>query len=431
MRSERTLASAAAAAVHRVRRRGLGVDHLPPAGTAAGWLCIGRHMGNQIASSRRWDRRAQPGVATQQSRGRAAARAKGGAVSRATSPAPSHATPPVAAEALERRLVMAGNVVINELMYHASSQDVRDEWLELHNRGPTAVSLAGWRFDKGIDFTFAAGTSIGAGQFLVVAHDLARFQSQHAGVGNVVGGWTRTLANNGETLELVDAGGASQDKLDYASEGDWAFRRRGPLSFNHRGWDWTTPADGGGSSMELVNPNLGNNSGQNWRPSATGGTPGRANRGASADAAPLVTDMRQVPLVPRSSQFVTVTARMVDEQPQAAGVTAAVHWRVDGAAGFTVTPMADDGAHGDGAAGDGVFGATLPPQANNTVVEYYLRATDAAAHSRTWPGPTDDAGGQQANLLYQVDDSAAYTGGQVYLKLIMTAAERAELAQIG
>jgi hypothetical protein len=36
--------------------------------------------------------------------------------------------------------------------------------------------------------------------------------------------------------------------------------------------------------------------------------------------------------------------------------------------------MFDDGLHDDGAAGDGVYGATLPPYAPNTVVRYYVEA---------------------------------------------------------
>src|SRR5436190_24096 len=83
-----------------------------------------------------------------------------------------------------------------------------------------------------------------------------------------VGGWSAgQLGNNGDTLRLEDPAGTVADEVTYGSEGDWASRRRGPLSLGHQGWVWTTPADGGGSSMELVDPILGNDSGQNWAPS--------------------------------------------------------------------------------------------------------------------------------------------------------------------
>jgi hypothetical protein len=44
--------------------------------------------------------------------------------------------------------------------------------------------------------------------------------------------------------------------------------------------------------------------------------------------------------------------------------------------GFSVA-MLDDGAHQDGVAGDGIYGAFIPLQAAGTVVHYYLSATDS------------------------------------------------------
>src|SRR4051812_48546643 len=175
------------------------------------------------------------------------------------------------AEALEPRTLLAANaVVISEIMYHASSNNVLDEWVELYNTTNAPVNVSGWKFTKGLDFTFG-NTTIGAGQYIVVAHDLARFQSQHPAVANVVGGWVGQLGNNGDTLQLENAAGAVQTKFSFGTEGDWAVRRRGPTSFGHQGWVWQANADGLGSSMELVNPVLGDDSGQNWKPSTPAG----------------------------------------------------------------------------------------------------------------------------------------------------------------
>ena len=85
--------------------------------------------------------------------------------------------------------------------------------------------------------------------------------------------------------------------------------------------------------------------------------------------------------------------------------------------------------------------AALPPQANNTVVEFYVEAVDAQSNARTWPAPAitaqDGTGpsGQVVNCLYQVDDNSQNTfGGTPVLmpvyKLIMTENERAELQGI-
>lgn len=46
---------------------------------------------------------------------------------------------------------------------------------------------------------------------------------------------------------------------------------------------------------------------------------------------------------------------------------------------FTTVPMLDDGAHGDGPAGDGVFGAFIASQPAGTKVRYYVEARSANA----------------------------------------------------
>ena len=77
--------------------------------------------------------------------------------------------------------------------------------------------------------------------------------------------------------------------------------------------------------------------------------------------------------------------------------------RCDGSAS---SPMFDDGAHGDGLANDGVFGAILPAQANTTIVEFYLTATDLENNTRAYPNWTVPGGNlRTANLLYQVDNT--------------------------
>jgi hypothetical protein len=45
--------------------------------------------------------------------------------------------------------------------------------------------------------------------------------------------------------------------------------------------------------------------------------------------------------------------------------------------------MYDDGAHGDGLAGDGVFGGAIPAQTAGTTITHSITATDANAGSTT------------------------------------------------
>ena len=321
-------------------------------------------------------------------------------------------------------------VVISEIMYHPPSTNLLEQWFELLNPGPTNVNLSGWQITKGISFTFAANTTLAPGAFLVVAANGPAFVSRNPGVANYVAGWAGTL---GHSLEISDAAGNVIDSVSFASEGDWAPRILGAGgvpgaldNFNGLGWEWFTPHDGLGASLELLNPALPNNFAHNWAANRnTSSTPGRANSVATNNAAPFIADVTHLPLIPQPADPVTITARIADEHSN--GLTVTLRWRLDGAAGFNASPMFDDGAHGDGLANDGVFGAILPAQANATIVEFFLTARDLENNLRTYPDWTAPGGNPRtANLLYQVD-SGAYAGAQPVYRLILTGAERAYL----
>ncbi|MFT5105844.1 MAG: hypothetical protein ACI9UA_001466 [Pseudoalteromonas tetraodonis] len=316
------------------------------------------------------------------------------------------------------------NPIISEVMYHADTvlpEDVRDEWIELHNPTAVAIALEGYAFDKGVSFTFPA-VNIAAGGYLVIAADVAEFNANYPGVTNVVGPWVGKLRNSGETIALVDAVGVVVDEIRYADEGDWATRARGELDRGHRGWTWVADHDGGGRSLELINPALSNKAGQNWSSSSVaGGTPGVANSVAGVDIAPLIRDVQHRPKIPNSTDPITVRARVTDE---ALTPTVALFWRLDGAGVFTSVAMA--------AAGD-QFSATIPAQADGEILEFYVSASDGS-NARDWPAEVQ-GGGHLANALIQVDDNhdrsqPAVGGVQGVYRVIMTEAERAELEEI-
>ncbi|MEM7235340.1 MAG: lamin tail domain-containing protein, partial [Planctomycetota bacterium] len=60
-------------------------------------------------------------------------------------------------------------VVVSEIMYNSPGGSEL-EYLELHNTGPGAVSLEGWRVDGGVRLTLPAAT-IAEGGFVVLAFD--------------------------------------------------------------------------------------------------------------------------------------------------------------------------------------------------------------------------------------------------------------------
>ena len=122
--------------------------------------------------------------------------------------------------------------------------------------------------------------------------------------------------------------------------------------------------------------------------------------GGGVDTPPSISNVNQDPVSPTSSDAVTVTATVTDDH----GLTS-VLLKYDAGSGYTDVTMYDDGAHGDGAAGDSVFGGSIPPQSDQTQVNYYISATDDASQTTTNP---DDA--PSSTYSYTVNDNPSVPG---------------------
>lgn len=108
-------------------------------------------------------------------------------------------------------------VQINEISWMGTTVSASDEWIELHNDGPAAVSLSGWRL------TAADGTpdiplsgSIAAGGYYLLE------RTDDSSVPNIAAEliYTGALSNTGETLTLTDAQGAAVDSVSGWTAGD-------------------------------------------------------------------------------------------------------------------------------------------------------------------------------------------------------------------
>ncbi len=346
-------------------------------------------------------------------------------------------------------------IAISEIMYNPpGATGVSEEFLEIHNYGDASVDLTGWRFTKGVDYAFPASLLVPGRGYLAIPADRAAFTAKYPTASNVTAtGWGAggSLGNGGELVRLVNALGEKVDEVEYADEGDWAVRKivgvwdstntpgdAPPNLDTDPGLEWITAADpdpelgnAGGSSLQLRNPALTNDSGQNWEAGLP--TPGSSNSVvAQADSAPLIRGVTHSPAVPNRTQQVFVTAQIEDELP--AGSSATVFYRTwlpsgaTPATAFAQVVMQDNGLRQDGAAGDGVYGAVIPAQALNTVVEFYVQSTDAGSNSRTWPAPTLDLAGanpsQNANCLYQVNEEV-WTDHRPLYQMVMTGADNA------
>ncbi len=93
------------------------------------------------------------------------------------------------------------------------------EFLELVNTGASALSLAGSRFVKGIDFTFPLGASLAAGARVLLVSNQAAFTARYGNVGTIGGQYLGNLSNSGDTLQLLDSVG--EEVLEFHYEPSW------------------------------------------------------------------------------------------------------------------------------------------------------------------------------------------------------------------
>ncbi len=143
------------------------------------------------------------------------------------------------------RVQSSSDIVLSEIFYHPP-EERRGEFVELYNRGSAAVDVSGFRFSKGIDYTIAGGTIIEPGGYLVVAEDPGLI-AEHYGYDRAQGPYAGQLANEGENVRLVDRAGNPVDEVRY-----------------HDGGVWPRWADGGGASLELLDPDQDNAIGAAW-----------------------------------------------------------------------------------------------------------------------------------------------------------------------
>ncbi len=161
----------------------------------------------------------------------------------------------------------AGQLRVTEIMYHPPDPNPDSpfhaedfEFIEFQNIGSSTLDLTGLYFSNGMEFSFAANTSVPPGGFLVLASNEAAFASRYPGV-PITGIFTGKLDNGGEKVTLKDGTGKTVISVDYDDEDFW------PLG-----------ADGFGFSLVSLDPAGNPDDPWNWRAStAVQGSPGAAD----------------------------------------------------------------------------------------------------------------------------------------------------------
>jgi hypothetical protein len=156
-----------------------------------------------------------------------------------------------------------GDIVINEIMYHHLTGDERFEFVELYNRGTTTISLAGWAFTDGIDYTFPPGAELPADSYLVAAKDpnfLAVVYDNLTIGTNLFGPYSGDLSNHSERLRLSRP---FQGNDGQAGETETLMVTADEVTYFDGGL-WPSWADGGGASLELRDPHGDNDTPAAW-----------------------------------------------------------------------------------------------------------------------------------------------------------------------
>jgi|GEM_PF-459493 len=174
-----------------------------------------------------------------------------------------------------------GPVVLSEIMYNPATTDTGGEYIEIRNAGLTAFELmsrAGiqqsadptdvvteyrpWKITGEVEFIFAANQTIPAGGFLIIAQNPTAFKAKYPAVpaSKVLGPYTRKLSNGGGTVTLAEPG-------DQEWGHDQYFIPRDKVEYDDQA-PWPVAPDGGGPSLNRINPAQYGNDPANWQAAA-------------------------------------------------------------------------------------------------------------------------------------------------------------------
>jgi hypothetical protein len=255
------------------------------------------------------------------------------------------------------------------------------DWIEIHNQETTPIDLGGWYLtDDDNDLTKwqFPSTVLAADGYLVVfasGKDRAVSGSElHTSFRLISDGEYLALVKpDGRTISWEYAPGHASESLSQSE--DTFYARVGTL-MRRRGIAPVYPP-------QFADVSYGLDSALRARYYLVP-TPGTANGSDAADQGPILSDVSHTPPRPAVDDPIIVTAAVEASSAPIGVVT--LHYRIMYEDTVSV-PMFDDGAHNDGSAEDGVYGATIPSSAHRAgeMVRYYVTAADQANHTSRWP----------------------------------------------
>jgi hypothetical protein len=262
----------------------------------------------------------------------------------------------------------ASEIVINEINYNGLNGAPDEEFVELFNRGKSAVALKGWKLKGGVSCAFPDEAMIPAGGYAVASADpkklAARLSADEAK--QVFGPFKGKLANSEDTVVVQDALGNVVDHVHY--------RDKAP---------WPNGADGRGFSLELLRPDLDNRWPEAWTTGGPEGTPCRKNARVVKTLPPVITGVRHEPPIPDPEDAALIHAHVIDTSNVAE--MAVIYRDVDGNSKPVKKTMSDNGQQDDGAAHDGHYTARLPKFRAGALIGFSIVLRDSGGRLTRYP----------------------------------------------
>lgn len=275
------------------------------------------------------------------------------------------------------------SIRISEVLYHPSTSEIDDragEFIELVNTGPEPVSLAGWVMAGDVFYVFPDNAALPPNEARILAWSpgaLAALNSLDRDL--ILGPYLQELPNGNGELLLVRPDGRLADRVRY-----------------HDDFPWPSIADGGTNtndeiSLQRVCLQAPGDDPANWQPESQP-SPGIITLNSpECHPTAAITNTGTLPArVTRLTEPV-VYVDFAGPPPSSATVT---YWiddpEIEGEPTIDLALDEDPGAV-EGTSNVTRWSATLPAQADNTIVRYQLAATYADGLGLISPSPDRDA----------------------------------------
>lgn len=114
-------------------------------------------------------------------------------------------------------------LIINEIMYDLQGTDTDHEWIELYNSSSSEISIEGYKFNDGANHGLntppvnggAGSLLISAGGYAVLSANASVFKSDYPSYSGTVIDTVMSLANEGDTISIVDSNNDVIDSITY------------------------------------------------------------------------------------------------------------------------------------------------------------------------------------------------------------------------